>query len=64
MVCAGQEYSTDLGVCVTCAGGSQRMVGREDFCVPCNPGYYSDVGATNCTACPLNQFAPVYGMRE
>ena len=34
VVCAGQEYSTDLGICVTCTGGSQRMVGRDDFCMP------------------------------
>ena len=31
---AGYEYNADTGTCTICAAGMQRMVGREDACVP------------------------------
>ncbi|KAL4425824.1 hypothetical protein ABPG75_009840 [Micractinium tetrahymenae] len=60
----GQEFDEDTQTCGTCPAGTLRMAGRDAVCMPCEPGYYSPAGATNCTLCPLNQFSPVYGLAQ
>lgn len=60
----GQEFDEDTQTCATCPAGTFRMAGRDPVCMPCEPGYYSAAGASNCTLCPLNQFSPVYGLAQ
>ena len=42
--------------CVTCSVGSFCSGGAVNK--PCEPGYYSELGASNCTICPQGYFCP------
>jgi len=51
---AGFFSAAGAEVCTGCPGGTYSpTVGApsDTFCIPCNPGYYSKVGARKCLAC-------------
>ena len=59
--CQTGSYADTLGsiACKLCpAGTANNQIGMTavNQCIKCLPGYYSDSGATVCTACPLGTY--------
>lgn len=43
--------------CYNCPAGWYSDKRGSSLCKPCQPGYYSTQGATNCTICPAGQYS-------
>lgn len=57
------DYTVNAYYCDMCPAG-YKCLESDDHPVPCDEGYYSARGATDCTRCPLGHYCPIKGTSQ
>ncbi|XP_063683727.1 proprotein convertase subtilisin/kexin type 5-like [Bolinopsis microptera] len=53
--CAGGKFLDQENGCISCEAGEFSAGGSADSCTKCEADFYSEAGATKCTACPFGK---------